>query len=64
METIPATYGFPLPGPGYPEGVKRLCEQHRTLYMGAGQPPAGPVPPYPVASSATAHPAAAAGAGR
>src|SRR6266702_4782100 len=28
METIPATYGFPLPGPGYLEGTKRLCERY------------------------------------
>src|SRR3954453_19992239 len=27
METIPATYGFPLPAPGYLEQVKQLCEQ-------------------------------------
>lgn len=33
METIPATYGFPLPEPGYLEGVKRLCEEHGTLYI-------------------------------
>lgn len=33
METIPATYGFPLPAPGYLEAVKRLCEQHGTLYV-------------------------------
>ena len=33
METIPATYGFPLPEPGYLETVKRLCEQHGTLYI-------------------------------
>ena len=33
METIPATYGFPLPAPGYLESVKRLCEQHGTLYI-------------------------------
>ena len=33
METIPATYGFPLPEPGYLEGVKALCEQHGTLYI-------------------------------
>jgi acetylornithine/succinyldiaminopimelate/putrescine aminotransferase len=26
METIPATYGFPLPEPGYLQAVKRLCE--------------------------------------
>jgi acetylornithine/succinyldiaminopimelate/putrescine aminotransferase len=33
METIPATYGFPLPEAGYLEGVKRLCEQQGTLYI-------------------------------
>ena len=33
METIPATYGFPLPEPGYLETVKRLCEQHGSLYI-------------------------------
>jgi len=33
METIPATYGFPLPAPGYLEAVKRFCEQHGTLYI-------------------------------
>lgn len=33
METIPATYGFPLPEPGYLEGVKELCEQHGTVYV-------------------------------
>lgn len=33
METIPATYGFPLPEPGYLEAVKALCEQHGTLYI-------------------------------
>jgi acetylornithine/succinyldiaminopimelate/putrescine aminotransferase len=33
METIPATFGFPLPEPGYLEGVKALCEQHDTLYI-------------------------------
>ncbi|MGE5135513.1 MAG: aspartate aminotransferase family protein [Gemmatimonadota bacterium] len=33
METIPATYGFPLPAPGYLEGVKRLCERHGALYI-------------------------------
>ena len=31
METIPATYGFPLPEPGYLEAVKALCERHGTL---------------------------------
>ena len=33
METIPATYGFPLPAPGYLEAVKRLCEETGTLYI-------------------------------
>jgi acetylornithine/succinyldiaminopimelate/putrescine aminotransferase len=33
METIPATYGFPLPEPGYLEATKALCEQHGTLYI-------------------------------
>src|ERR1700740_1194125 len=33
METIPATYGFPLPAPGYLAGVKRLCEAHGALYI-------------------------------
>ncbi|PIC68017.1 aspartate aminotransferase family protein [Sporosarcina sp. P16a] len=33
IETIPATYGFPLPDPGYLEGTKRLCEKYGTLYV-------------------------------
>jgi acetylornithine/succinyldiaminopimelate/putrescine aminotransferase len=33
METIPATYGFPLPAPGYLAEVKRLCERYGTLYI-------------------------------
>lgn len=33
METIPATYGFPLPEPGYLERVKALCEQFDALYI-------------------------------
>lgn len=33
METIPATYGFPLPDPGYLEGVKKLCERYDALYI-------------------------------
>jgi putrescine aminotransferase len=33
METVPATYGFPVPPDGYLPGVKRLCEQHGTLYI-------------------------------
>lgn len=33
METIPATYGFPLPEPGYLEAVKALCEHHGSLFI-------------------------------
>jgi acetylornithine/succinyldiaminopimelate/putrescine aminotransferase len=33
METIPATYGFPLPDPGYLEAVKALCERYDALYI-------------------------------
>jgi acetylornithine/succinyldiaminopimelate/putrescine aminotransferase len=33
METIPATYGFPLPEPGYLEAVKELCERSGSLYI-------------------------------
>jgi acetylornithine/succinyldiaminopimelate/putrescine aminotransferase len=33
LETIPATYGFPLPEPGYLEGVKKLCETYDALYI-------------------------------
>lgn len=33
METIPATYGFPLPEPGYLDGVAALCREHGTLYV-------------------------------
>ncbi|WP_028921262.1 aspartate aminotransferase family protein [Pseudonocardia acaciae] len=33
METIPATYGFPLPEPGYLEAVKTLCERYDALYI-------------------------------
>ena len=33
METIPATYGFPLPQPGYLEAVKALCERYDALYI-------------------------------
>lgn len=33
METIPATYGFPMPDPGYLETVKAMCERHGTLYI-------------------------------
>ncbi len=33
METIPATYGFPLPEPGYLEGVRQLCTRYDALYI-------------------------------
>lgn len=33
METIPATYGFPLPEPGYLRAVKALCEEYDALYI-------------------------------
>jgi acetylornithine/succinyldiaminopimelate/putrescine aminotransferase len=33
IETIPATYGFPLPLPGYLAAVKILCEAHGALYI-------------------------------
>jgi acetylornithine/succinyldiaminopimelate/putrescine aminotransferase len=33
METIPATYGFPLAEPGYLAGVKALCERYDALYI-------------------------------
>ncbi len=33
LETIPATYGFPVASPGYLAGVKSLCEQAGTLYV-------------------------------
>src|SRR3989304_5238628 len=33
IETIPATYGFPLPEPGYLQGVKQLCERYGALYI-------------------------------
>jgi len=33
METIPATYGFPLPEPGYLAAVKELCERYGALYI-------------------------------
>jgi len=33
IETIPATYGFPMPEPGYLEGTKRLCEKYGSLYV-------------------------------
>lgn len=33
METIPATYGFPMPAPGYLAAVKALCASHGSLYI-------------------------------
>ena len=33
METIPATYGFPMPPDGYLLEIKRLCERTGTLYI-------------------------------
>lgn len=33
LETIPATYGFPLPDPAYLGAVKALCERYGTLYI-------------------------------
>jgi acetylornithine/succinyldiaminopimelate/putrescine aminotransferase len=33
IETIPATYGFPMPAEGYLPSVKMLCEKFGTLYI-------------------------------
>jgi acetylornithine/succinyldiaminopimelate/putrescine aminotransferase len=33
LETIPATYGFPLPAPGYVETVRDLCRRYDALYI-------------------------------
>jgi acetylornithine/succinyldiaminopimelate/putrescine aminotransferase len=33
LESIPATYGFPLPQPGYLSAVKSLCEEYGALYI-------------------------------
>ena len=33
METIPATYGFPMPHEGYLPAVKALCERYDALYI-------------------------------
>ena len=33
METIPATYGFPMPKPGYLKACKDLCEKYGTMYI-------------------------------
>jgi acetylornithine/succinyldiaminopimelate/putrescine aminotransferase len=33
LETIPATYGFPIPSDDYLPGVKDLCERHGALFV-------------------------------
>lgn len=33
LETIPATYGFPMPAPGYLQAVRELCTRYGTLYI-------------------------------
>lgn len=33
IETILATYGFPIPNKGYLKGVKELCEKYGALYI-------------------------------
>jgi len=33
LETIPATYGFPMPNEGYLPGVKALCERFDAFYI-------------------------------
>lgn len=33
METVPATYGFPMPAAGYLAEVKRMCGEHGTLFI-------------------------------
>jgi len=33
METIPATYGFPMPKPGYLNACKALCEKYGAMYI-------------------------------
>ncbi len=33
LETLPATYGFPLPQPGYLAAVRELCTRHGALYI-------------------------------
>ena len=33
METIPATYGFPMPKDGYLTACKALCEKHGAMYI-------------------------------
>ena len=33
METIPATYGFPMPKEGYLQAVRDLCTRHGAMYI-------------------------------
>lgn len=33
IETIPATYGFPMPKPGYLQACRDLCTRHGTVYI-------------------------------
>lgn len=33
METVPATYGFPMPQDGYLQAIKQMCEKTGTLYV-------------------------------
>jgi putrescine aminotransferase len=33
IETVPATYGFPMPEEGYLKSVKKLCEKYGSLYV-------------------------------
>jgi acetylornithine/succinyldiaminopimelate/putrescine aminotransferase len=33
IETVPATYGFPLLPPGYLKGIADLCQEHDILYI-------------------------------
>ncbi|NSL51052.1 class-III pyridoxal-phosphate-dependent aminotransferase [Calidifontibacillus erzurumensis] len=33
IETVPATYGFPMPREGYLKKVKELCEKYGSLYV-------------------------------
>ena len=33
IESIPATYGFPMPMPGYLQAIKEMCEKAGTLFI-------------------------------
>ncbi len=33
LETVPATYGFPQPPPGYLAGVRSICDEYGALYI-------------------------------